>query len=360
MGDLVLHDPLWLLALLVLPLIGWLRQRRRVRVLVVPFAAAWHRPSLAGFSRWPLGLAVTGLVLLIGALARPQRVEDKREVRSEGYDLILAIDLSGSMLSVDAPRPDAAPNRLQVIKPVIEAFISKRPNDRIGVVLFGEQAFTLAPLTLDHPWLARQIGRLSIGLVGPNRTAIGDGLGVALTRLEQSRHTEGNKRKGAFVILLTDGSNNAGALDPLQAAALAKSRNIPVYTIGAGQAGYSWAPQFDDRNRVVRYHQRPSDLDEGVLRNISSQTNGQFFRAHDTTTVTAAFAAIDQAKKIEFQAKSHLVTTELFMWLAAPGAVLTLLGALAALLRRESRRAPAAPSIAAAAAAFQPTRPATR
>jgi len=321
MGNYVLHDPLWFLALLALPAAIWLRQRRRVPVLLVPFAAAWHRPSLAPVSRWPALLAGAGLVLLVGALARPQRVDDKREVRSQGYDIMLAIDLSGSMMTPDYEKDGQALTRLQAIKPVIQAFINRRPDDRIGVVLFARNAYTLAPLTFDHAWLARQIERLRIGLVDPNQTAIGDGLGLALTRLELPDRDEQGRRQGAFIILLTDGANNSGTLAPNQAADIARIRDIPIYTVGAGH---------------------DADLDEDALIDIADATGGKYFRAADSDTIENAFTAIDRAQKIEFQAHSYLVTTELFPWLAVPGALLLL---LAALLAR-----PGAPRVAQPAA----------
>lgn len=325
----ILRNPEWLLALLALPFAFWLRGRRGVPALVVPFAAAWYRPSFITVSRLPALLAAIGLALLAGALARPQRVEDKREVNQQGYDLMLVLDLSGSMLAEDNRRPGEGPNRLEVVKPVIRAFIQNRPNDRIGIVVFADQAYTLAPLTFDHDWLARQLDRLRIGVISPNHTAIGDGLGVALTRLEQSAREEGNRRKGAFVVLLTDGSNNAGALTPSDAAGIARARGIPVYTIGAGKDGYTFMPLSDDAGRIVTYRQVLSDLDENTLSEIAETTGGRFFRARDPDTIESAFKAIDQAQKIEFQAKSYLVTTELFPWLAAPGlACLLLAGGL--------------------------------
>jgi Ca-activated chloride channel family protein len=327
MGHLILKDPLWLLALLTLPLVVWLRGRRRVPVLLVPFAAAWHRPSLAAPARWPVVFALGGLALLIVALARPQRVEDKREVRSEGYDIMLSIDLSGSMLSEDYERGGERINRLQAIKPVIQAFIEQRTTDRIGVVLFSGRAYTMAPLTFDHDWLGKQIERLKIGLI-EDGTAIGDGLGVALTRLEQAKRAEGGKRQGAFVVLLTDGVNNRGALAPEQAAEIAKSRGVPVYTIGAGKDGYVPYPVGVDRAGRKQYRTVVSDLDEGALRAIADATSGKFFRAADIDTVEKAFKAIDRAQKIEFQTKSYLISTELFWWLAAPGLGVLALGAL--------------------------------
>jgi Ca-activated chloride channel family protein len=330
MSHLALHDPYWLLALLALPLLAWLRGRRSVPVLLVPFAAAWHRPSLAAPARWPAALTFAGLALLIVALARPQRVEDKREVRSEGYDIVLAIDLSTSMRAEDFERGGERINRLQAIKPVIQAFIERRPTDRIGIVLFSGRAYTMAPLTFDHNWLARQLERMRIGMI-EDGTAIGDGLGVSLTRLEQAKRDRAGKRIGAFIVLMTDGANNRGALAPKDAAEIAKSRGIPVYTIGAGKEGLVPFPVFDDNGNKRGYRHELSPLDEEALREIAAMTGGKFFRTSDTGTIEGAFKAIDRAQKIEFQAKSYLVATELFWWCAAPG-LLAL--AVAALLSR--------------------------
>lgn len=348
MNHLTLKDPLWLLALLALPLVAWLRGRRSVPVLLVPFAAAWHRPSLAAPSRWPALLACAGLVCLIAALARPQRVEDKREVRSEGYDIMLAIDLSTSMRAEDFERDGEPINRLQAIKPVIQAFIERRPNDRIGIVLFSGKAYTMAPLTFDHRWLAKQLERVRIGMI-EDGTAIGDGLGVALTRLEQAKRDSQGKRMGAFVVLMTDGANNRGALSPQQATEIAKARGVPVYTIGSGKDGYVRVPVLDEQGRRVATRRQFSDLDEGQLREIATATGGKFFRVADTDTIASAFKAIDRAQKIEFQAKSYLVTTELFWWLGAPG--LGLLALASVLSRPRVRgRLPAAAKISPGAA----------
>jgi Ca-activated chloride channel family protein len=320
-------DPLWLLALPALPGAVWLRGRRRVPVLLVPFAAAWHRPSLASVSRWPAALAMLGLVLLAGALARPQRIEDKRESRSQGYDIMLAIDLSGSMLSEDYEKDGQRLNRLQAIKPVIEAFIDGRPADRIGVVLFSGRAYTMAPLTTDHAWLARQLERVKIGLI-EDGTAIGDAIGVAVTRLDQAKRETNGKRLGAFIVLLTDGANNMGSLTPMQAAAIAQARGIPIYTIGAGKDGVVPFPIFDEQGNKIGYRHILADLDENALRQIAETTGGRFFRAAESGTIESAFQAIDHSQKIEFQSKSYLITTELFPWLAVPGLVLLLAAAL--------------------------------
>lgn len=333
----VLASPAWLLALLLIPVAVLVRRRRKLPVLVVPFAAHWHRATLVNPSRWPAGLAVLGLILIVFGLARPQRVEDRREVRSQGYDIILAIDLSGSMLAEDFERSGQRLNRLQAIKPVIQSFIQDRTSDRIGIVVFAGRAYTLAPLTFDHRWLEQQIERLRINLI-EDGTAIGDGLGVALSRLEQAGREQGTQRQGAFVILLTDGANNRGSLAPLQAADIAKNRSIPVYTIGAGRDGFVPFPVKDpETGRTLGYRHVMSDLDENTLREISAMTGGKYFRADDGRTIERAYAAIDEAQKIEFQAKSFLLANELFVWFAGPGAAALLLAALLAMTQTQNR-----------------------
>ncbi len=338
-----LLNPEWFLALLLLGLVLWARGRRRLPVLLVPFAAAWYRPSLRSRSRWPQAFAVLGLIGVIIALARPQKVEDRREVHSSGYDLMLAIDLSGSMLSEDYERNGEPINRIQAIKPVIQAFINDRPNDRIGIVIFSGHAYTLSPLTFDHSWLARQTERLRVGMI-EDGTAIGDGLGIALSRLEQAKRESGGQRKGAFVVLLTDGANNRGALQPMQAAAIAKARTIPIYTIGAGRDGYVPVPQFDEQGRRVGTARALSDLDEGALREIADTTGGRYYKADDVRTIENAFKSIDQTQKIDFQAKSYLLSTELFAWPASIGVGLLLLAGLGEYLQRNgsSKKSPKA------------------
>ena len=326
MSDFTLHSPLWLWLLAVLPLVWWLRAHRGSDVLVVPFAGAWQHGSHVVLSRWPMALASTALVLLVMALARPQFVQQRQEERKEGYDLVLAIDVSGSMLAEDYERGGTRISRLDAIRSVVENFIQHRPNDRIGLVVFAGRAYTLSPLTFDHDWLGRQTERLKIGLLEEG-TAIGDGLGVALTRLEQAKREQGGKRLGAFIVLLTDGENNKGALAPLQAAAIAKERGIPVYTIGAGRDGDVPYPIIDRLGRKRHIYQN-FGTDERTLQAIARDTGGEFFRAMDSATIENAFTAIDRAQKIEFQAKSYLLTEELFAWFAVPGALLLAAAAL--------------------------------
>ncbi len=320
-GQYRLAAPLWLLALLLLPLASWLRRRRPVSVLLIPHAAAWAAPRAPAVRRWPvrLGYAAAGLAIL--ALARPQRIDDTRVVRGEGYDLVVAIDLSTSMYAEDSVVDGRRVNRLEALKPVLEAFIRRRPADRIGFVAFAGRAYTLAPLTHDHDWLARQVARLRIGLI-EDGTALGDGLGLALARLQRARSEADAPRAGAFVVLMTDGANNRGQLAPAQAAALAKARGVPVFTIGVGRDGLVPFPAFDEQGRRVGMTRRMSDLDPAALRQIATETGGLYFRAEDPDAANAAFAEIDRAQKITFDQTTQVLATELYAWPAALAALL--------------------------------------
>jgi len=324
-GGYTLADPLWLALLLALPLIVWLRARRGQPVWVVPFVAQWAGRDVMPRSRVPAWLVVAGIVLLVVAMARPQKIEERRRVQQEGYDIVLAIDLSGSMLAEDYERAGSRINRLQAVKPIIEAFMARRQSDRIGVVTFGGRSYTLAPLSFDHDWLRKQVGRLRVGLI-EDGTAVGDALALSVSRLGQVDREEGGRRLGGFVILLTDGANNSGSIQPLEAAELARAKGIPVYTIGAGREGPVPMPVFDDEGRKLGYRRVLSDLDEATLQQIAETTGGRYFRATDSGTVDAAFAAIDRERKIEFEAKSNLRAQEFFQVAAWPGTALCLLG----------------------------------
>jgi Ca-activated chloride channel family protein len=307
-----LADPGYLGLILLVLVIILLRRFRGGQAVVLPYVAQWVRPVTIRRSGWPLFLLVTGLLLLVFAMARPQKVEDKKQREVEGYDIILAIDLSESMLEQDYEVNGRRATRLDAVKPVIEAFINRRKSDRIGIVVYGEVAYTLAPLTFDHQWLRRQTERLYAGMAG-QKTAIGDGLGVALSRLQQLERLDDGKRLGAFIVLLTDGKNNSGALDPFKAAELAKSLDVPVYTIGAG-----------GENRAFGFGPiMPGGLDEDTLSRIAAMTGGQYFRAADSSTIEEAFSAIDRAEKIEFQATSYMLTEDYFARFLLAGFILT-------------------------------------
>lgn len=334
------QSPIWLVALLALGGVAVLRYRRRIPVVVVPHAARWRRASRGPRWPWAAFCAYAGAALLLLALARPQARETRVREKQPGYDIMLAVDLSTSMYAEDFNRDGAIMNRLQAIKPILEAFINQRPNDRIGIVAFSGQAHTFAPLTFDHDWLRRQAGRLSIGLI-EDGTALGDAIGVGLARLRQGqRNLDRPTRLGAFLVLLTDGASNRGSLDPRQAAKLAKEEGVVVFTIGAGAEGRVATPVFDYKGRRIGTEMHESEIDSLVLRDIAETTGGYFFRATNTQTVQEAFAGIDQATRTEFQAPPYEVTHELYAWFLAP-ALLAFAITLAVTLGEERRLEPA-------------------
>ncbi len=324
----ILAHPGWLAGLGLLGVAALLRRRQRVRVAVVPHAAAWRGEGRAIRAWRPEAAAYAGLALLVVALARPQWVGETAPERQPGHDLVLAIDLSTSMHAEDFGRDGRTLNRLQAVKPIIEAFVNRRPHDRIGVVAFAGRAYTFAPLTLDHAWLRRQTARLSIGAV-EDGTAIGDALGVALARLAQGeRHREAS-RLGRFVILLTDGASNRGALDPRATAALAAERGVPIFAIGAGGEGLVPMPVFDHRGQRTGTELRRAEIDDLLLRDLAEATGGLYFRATDADAIEAAFGAIDAATRREFTVPAQRTVHDTFGWLAGVGGLLLGLAAWA-------------------------------
>ncbi len=227
-------------------------------------------------------LAIMSIVI---ALARPQfgNLPDKRS--TEGIDIVLAIDTSGSMRARDFEVNGQRPDRLEVIKAVISQFIDARANDRIGMVVFGSEAYTQAPLTMDHDVLSQFLEQIEIGMAGDG-TAIGDGLATAVKRLKDS------PAKSRVVVMLTDGANNSGRIDPVAAANAAKALGIRVHTIGVGSEGV--VPIVQD-GRV--FHIR-ADIDEKTLQEISSVTGGQYWRAVDTSALINVYTEIDKLEKV--------------------------------------------------------------
>ena len=324
------QSPSWLLFLALLGLVAVLRYWRRVPVFVVPHAARWKRTEGAKYLPWPPILTYLGLALAILGLARPQMIEQKEDERQPGYDVMLAVDLSTSMYAEDFNRDGVTMNRLQAIKPIIEAFINQRPRDRIGMVLFSGNAHTFSPLTFDHDWLRKQAGRLSIGLI-EDGTAIGNAIGVGLDRLRQGhRNLDRPQRLGSFMVLLTDGANNRGALDPREVAEIARDEGIVIFTIGAGAEGRVATPVFDYKGRRIGTEMHESEVDNLLLRDIAETTGGYFFRAMDTKTVQEAFEGIDQATKAEIKVPPLQVTHELYLWFLGPSAVCLALAFLGA------------------------------
>ncbi|MBR2326001.1 MAG: VWA domain-containing protein [Alistipes sp.] len=241
----------------------------------------------------PFALRMIALSLLVIAAARPQSVEHETKVSTEGIDIVMALDISGSMLA-----RDFQPDRLTSAKRVASEFISTRTGDRIGLVVFAGEAFTQSPLTTDQSSLQTLLGRIKSGVI-EDGTAIGNGLATALNRLRES------DSKSKVVILLTDGVNNRGQISPLTAAEIAKEQGIKVYTIGVGRNGEAPYPVFDERGREVQTVMMKVEIDEDILRKIASETGGEYFRATDELSLTKIYEQINSMEK------SHVEKVEL-------------------------------------------------
>ena len=233
----------------------------------------------------PFSLRIVALVLLIIAAARPQSVEHETKTTTEGIDIVMALDISGSMLA-----RDFKPDRLTSAKRVASEFVATRTGDRIGLVVFAGEAFTQSPLTTDQSSLQTLLGRIKSGVV-EDGTAIGNGLATALNRLRES------DSKSKVVILLTDGVNNRGQISPLTAAEIAKELGVKVYTIGVGRNGEAPYPLFDERGREVQTVTMKVEIDEEILRKIASETGGEYFRATDELSLIKIYEQINSMEK---------------------------------------------------------------
>lgn len=321
MGHLRLGQPLFLLLVVLLPLLIWARSRKKTSSWLLPFAGRWRVKGNAGSGKTAIFCAYGGLLLAILALARPLVEKGFFRIPREGYDILLVLDLSGSMLAEDYERGGRTVSRFEAVQGVVKSFLEKRVGDRIGLVAFSGRAYTVSPLTFDHRWLDRQIDRLEVGMI-EDGTAIGDAVGLALARLTGRGANETGKRKGKFLILLTDGGNNCGALSPDEAIELATQKKIPIFTIGAGRLGEAGAPVFDERGQAVGTETALSDLDDELLRRMAKQTGGRYFRALDEGTIREAFAAIDAEKKVSFSDRPGLLTEDLYPYFLLPALLL--------------------------------------
>jgi Ca-activated chloride channel homolog len=253
------------------------------------------------WSKWSDGLLFLALALGIIALARPQAPLREEMIQKEGIDIVLAIDLSLSMLATDFK-----PNRLEVAKDVAASFVGQRPYDRIGLVSFSGEAFTQCPITSDHEILLKALKELKSGTL-LDGTAIGMGLATAVNRIQNSA------AKSKVIILLTDGVNNAGYLQPLQAAELAKTFGIKVYTIGIGSNGLAMMPIARNDDGEPLFDMAPVTIDESTLIQIADLSNGgRYFRAHDKKELTKIYGEINQLEKTLIDSKAIKRKVELF------------------------------------------------
>lgn len=243
---------------------------------------------------------VAALVLFILAMARPQAGTENREVTSEGIDIMLALDVSGSMKAEDF-KPH---NRLYVAKEEIRKFIDKRVSDRIGLVVFSAASFTQCPLTLDYGVLLNFLDQVRFGMI-KDGTAIGMALANCINRLRESQS------KSKIIILLTDGVNNAGQIDPLTAATIAKTMDVKIYTIGVGKPGNAMYP-VDDPIFGKRYVYLPNEIDEETLKEIAQKTGGKYFRARSEEELEEIYSEIDKLETTEVKVNEYVQYQELF------------------------------------------------
>ena len=321
---MVFAHPYFLLLLLLLPLLAWLKGRRGSppaflysSVKLVEGLTKARRSRAGNFLaalRW------LALALFIVALAQPRLSKSQTTVKASGIDIVVALDMSGSMVSEDFVVDGRRVNRFNMARSVLKNFIDKRPDDRIGLIVFATQAFIATPLTLDHDFLQEDLDRLEIGAINPNATAIGDGLSTALNQLRDL------KAKSKIVILMTDGQNNSGKIDPLTAAQAAQALGVKVYTIGVSKNGT--APMPVGKNPYTGetvYQDEPVDVDETTLKQIAQQTGGKYYRADSAEHFQQIYAEIDKLEKTEETVNKFTEYRELFPWLVWSGLALLLI-----------------------------------
>jgi Ca-activated chloride channel family protein len=259
-------------------------------------------------------LRLLALAVLIIIIARPQSSMSWKNISSEGIDIMLAQDISGSMLSTDFH-----PDRIGAAKRVDSAFINNRPDDKIGLVVFSGQAFTQCPLTTDHAVLKNMLMMVHTGMI-EDGTAIGDGLATAVNRLKDDKDT-----KSKVVILLTDGVNNMGSVPPLTAAEIAKVFGVRVYTIGVGTMGKAMTPDAILPNGQYHYSLQDVQIDEDLLRQIAQMTGGKYFRATENESLAKIYGEIDKMEKSRITEKDYTEKSEMFLPFALAAALLLLL-----------------------------------
>lgn len=308
--------PWWLLGLLAIPLLAWLRGKAG-RESAFVYSSLTLVKGITELSRsragsFLLNLRWFALALLFIGMARPQIAGGQAPLRASGIDIAVAVDLSGSMIAEDFELRGERVNRLTMLKDVLASFIEQRTSDRIGLVAFASEAFIAAPPTLDHDFLRRVLERLELGVIDGQQTAIGSGLSAAVNRLREL------KSKSRIVILMTDGQNNAGSIPPLTAAEAAASLGVKVYTIGVGTRGYAPVPAKDAFGRKV-YVRQAVDIDEDTLKKVADKTGGKYYRADSTETLRRVYAEIDQLEKTEAELKRFAYYEELMSWFVLPG-----------------------------------------
>ncbi len=308
---------LWLL--LALPVLAILKSKSGrtgsiifSSVSIAKSAASSNRTWIGGFL---IFLRLLALALIIFALARPQKGTGHTQREESGIDIALVLDVSGSMSALDFSTHQSYVTRLEVVKKVVSEFIKKRPNDRIGMLVFATNPFLLSPMTLNHDWLLKNLDRVELGLIDGQSTAIGSAIAMSTNHIKDLKNS-----KSKIVILLTDGESNAGSITPLAAAEAAKSFDVKIYTIAAGSNGIVQRAAMnqdqtllkDASGRLVYGGNAVSSIDEETLKKIAAMTNGKFYHATNQDELRRIYEDIDKLEKTSVKIQSYTTYEELF------------------------------------------------
>ena len=328
-------QPEWLWLLALLPLVMLWRGRRgpiaAIEYSDVSLARDLARGSRSRIGRWVWLFPILAGVLMIVGLARPQRDHSRTEVIANGIDIVLGLDVSGSMQALDFAINNQRVNRIEVVKSVVSKFIEERPNDRIGLIAFAGAPYLVSPITLDHDWLQQNLERVNVAAAADDGTAIGSAIAAGVNRLRTTT------AKSKVVILLTDGVNNTGKISPLAAAEAARAMGVKIYTIGVGVRGKAPIPVKDQAGRL-HLVMAQVDVDEKTLQAVAEETGGRFYRATDTDSLRKIYEQINQFEKSAQTVQKFEHVEELYPWALMPS--LAILGLGLVLQHTRLRRLP--------------------
>ena len=318
-------QPQWLWLLALLPLVMLLRGRRGP-VAAIEFSDVGLAREVARRSRMRIGgwvwlLPLLAAALMIVGLARPQRGHSRTEVTANGIDIVLGLDVSGSMQALDFLVDNHRVNRIEVVKSVVSKFIEQRPDDRIGLIAFAAAPYLVSPLTLDHDLLLQNLERVSTAAGNDDGTAIGSAIAAGVNRLRAT------SAKSKVMILLTDGMNNTGKISPLAAADAAKAMGVKIYTIGVGVRGMAPIPVKDQAGNM-RLVMDTVDVDEKTLQTVAGETGGTFYRATDTDSLQKIYEQINRLEKTAQTVQKFEHYDELYSWALMPAVALLAFGLL--------------------------------
>ena len=312
-------QPQWLWLLALLPAVMLLRGRRgpvaAIEFSDVGLARAVARSARARAGGWLWLLPMLAGALMIVGLARPQRAHSRTEITANGIDIVLGLDVSGSMQALDFRIDGERVNRIAVVKSVVSKFIEERPSDRIGLIAFAAAPYLVSPLTLDHDWLQQNLERVNTAAGNDDGTAIGSAIAAGVNRLRTTN------AKSKIIVLLTDGMNNTGKISPITAAEAAKAMGVKIYTIGVGVRGMAPIPMHDQAGNV-RLIMDKVDVDEKTLQTVAATTGGTFYRATDTDSLEKIYAEINRLEKTAHTVQKFEHQEELYSWALMPSVAL--------------------------------------